>query len=220
VPNLYILLVIAVGIGLIAFGVWREQEGGSDSGPAFRPAQPVQPAPSAPVTPQPAPAPVTPAPEAAQRPPKTPGKQKAPAAERAKRQLDRVTVAGRFSIGIPDGWSRGSSGSAVFSNAGDGKAGIRVFLEPDTESLNTLEREAREFLKSEHAGAKVGSAIPVRLGSGKGRQLRVSFRGGTETAVVTAADGYTYLLLGRVDASARAPRESLTIAALRSFRVP
>jgi hypothetical protein len=216
VPNLYILLIIAVGVGLIAFGVWREQDDGGGSGPAFRPAQPVRPAPSAPAAPQPVPVPAVPEGESA--PPATAGRREGAAAKRVKRRLDRVTVAGRFSIGIPEGWSRGSTGNAVFTNAGDGEAEIRVFLQPGAEPLENLERKARRFLKSEHGGAKVAQPAPVRLGSVKGRELRAAFRGGTETAVVAVADGYSYLLLGRVDADAPAGRERLTLAALRSFR--
>jgi hypothetical protein len=215
VPNFFILLVIAVGIGLVAFGVARQDDGGGGGGPSFGAQQPIRPAPPLPRHVQ---APAVPAhkPQPAQGQPDA--HEPSPARlRRAKRRLDRTTVLGRFSVGVPQGWSRGMGGGAVVLQPGD-DAEIRVFLQPGAEPLNRLERQANGFLKREHSAAKVAPGVPLRLGSGKGREIRAVYRGGTETAIVVAADGYSYLLLGRVDAGASPSREAAALASLRSFR--
>ncbi len=208
IPNVYILLVIGAGIALLAFGVMRQDDdGGGDSGPAFGPQQPAQL--PAPVTNSPEPSP----PVVAAEPPISPRLVK-----RAKAQLDPVSVLGRFTIGVPDGWSQGTSGGAVVFAPSDDRVELRIFLQPGAEPLNRLERKASGFLKREHPGARLAPADSLRLGKNKARELRVTFKGGSEVAVVLSAEGYTYLLLGRLEGRPPASREALMAASLHSFR--
>jgi hypothetical protein len=209
VPNVYILLVIAIGLGLIAFGVVREQDEGGP--PSFGSPEAGE---SRPEAQAPTPATVAPQPPAAAAPAQRPSAD----ARRAKAQLEPVTVLNRFTIGVPDGWSRGESGGAAVFRSGSGAAEIRIFLQPGAEPLNRLERNAVGFVKQEHPGARVGPPESLRLGPNKAREIRATFKGGTETAVVVSADGYSYLLLGGVDSKAPASLETLTQASLHSFR--
>lgn len=213
VPNVYILLVIAIGLGLVAFGVVRGQDDGG-SGPSFGSGE----APQS----QPEPGATSPAADTPQQPPAAvppePQQGSSAGARRAKSQLEPVTVLDRFTIGVPGGWSRGESGGAAVFRSGSGEVEIRIFLQPGAEPLNRLERKAARFMKQEHPGALVGQAEPLRLGSNKGRELRATFKDGTEIAVVVSADGYSYLLLGGIDSEAPASAEAVTQASLHSFR--
>lgn len=214
VPNVYILLVIAVGVGMIAFGVIHQQGGdGSTGSSSFGSPQPTQ------TGPAPSPQPSAPAAPARANPPQaTPQAPSARALRRAKRKLDPVSVLGRFAIGAPEGWAQGTSGGAVVFRPHDGKAEIRVFLQPGAQPLNRLERAAARFLRQEHAKVALSDAVVLKLGSTKARELRSRYEGGTETAVVAAADGYSYLLLGQVNSKTPGSLDALTVAALHSFR--
>ena len=53
-----------------------------------------------------------------------------PAAPARPAQLEPVTVLNRFTIGVPDGWSRGESGGAAVFTSGSGEVEIRIFLQP------------------------------------------------------------------------------------------
>jgi hypothetical protein len=213
VPNVYILVVIAAGIGLIAFGVIHEQNGGGNEGSAFEPPQSTQTAPAP--QEQPAPSAVPSAARPAQGVPTAPS---AAALRRAKKKLDPVEVLGRFTVGVPEGWSQGTSGGAVVFRPDDGEAEVRVFLQPGAEPLNRLERDAARFLRQERDKVAVSDPESLRFGPTKARELRARYDGGTETAVVLAADGYSYLLLGQVDSKTPPSLDALTVAALRSFR--
>jgi hypothetical protein len=48
--------------------------------------------------------------------------------------------------------------------------------------------------------------------------VSAAYKGGSDTAVVVADGGYSYLLLGQIDSKAPASRETVTTVALRSFR--
>jgi hypothetical protein len=216
VPNVYILLVIAVGVGMIVFGVIHQRGDDGDGGSSFRSPQPAQtaPTPTTPASPTPA-SPAAPARRPAKEAPQAPSAQ---ALRQAKKKLAAVGVLGRFTIGAPEGWAQGTSGGAVVFRPDDGRAEIRVFLQPGALPLNRLERDATRFLRQEHAKVALDSPTALKLGSTKARELRSGYDGGTETAVVLAADGYSYLLLGHVDSKTPPSLDALTVAALRSFR--
>lgn len=210
VPNAYILLVIAIGVALIAFGVYRQQDDDGGEAPSF--------APPAPSQTQTAPSPAEPPQTVEPRPEPVPQGPPAAAVRRAKKRLDPVTVLNRFTIGVPPAWTQAEGGGAVVFRPADEDAELRIFLEPGAEPLNRLERDAARFMRQEHPGAAVGPATALRLGNSKARELTASFKGGKETAIVVSADGYSYLLLGRVDSRSPASREALLRAVLRSFR--
>jgi hypothetical protein len=211
VPNVYILLVIAVGAAMIVFGVIHQQGGDGDSGSSFGTPQPTQTAP-------PAPEPTAPAPPAQSRPQAIPAAPPARSLRRAKRKLDEVSVLGRFTISAPQGWAQGTSGGAVVFRPDDGKAELRIFLQPGSQPLNRLERDAARFLRQQHGKVSLSRPVALKLGSTKARELRSKYGGGIDTAVVLATGGYSYLLLGEVDSKTPPSLDALTVSSLRSFR--
>jgi hypothetical protein len=217
IPNAYIVAVIAVGLGLIALGVFRP---GSDD-PAFLGGgegdgqQEQSPPPSGQTAPAPAPTPQPPV-TAGAAPAPTPSNQP----ERPARapDLDRVTVAGRFAVGVPEGWEGSMSGGAVVFEAPGSEAELRVFLQPGGVKPASLVDEARRFLREEHGNAKVSAAEPRRLGKFRGTELICTYPGGRVRATLLSAEGYSFLILSEVDKGAPASARTAAEAALRSFR--
>ena len=198
VPSAYIILIISVGLAMIGFGVVNLPDGGQ----SVRTVAPPAPEISSPEAVAPSPVPVGPAGE---RRPRAP-------------ELDRVVVANRFTIGVPDGWRGGTSGGAVVFSSGSGAAELRVFLQPGTVSLDGLARQAESFLRDEHAAGKLGRSRPIRVGPLKARAITTRYPGGAERAWVLSADGYSYLLLNRIDRPASRSAWITSGAAMRSFR--
>ena len=217
VPNAYIVAVILVGLGLIAFGVLRPGSddpavlGGGDDGAG----QEEQPPPSDQRVPAPVPSP---------QPPVTAGAAPAPAptpapAQRPRRpSLDRITVLNRFAVGVPEGWEGGMSDGAVVFEAPGSEAELRVYLQPGGVKPGSLTDDARRFLRAEHANAKVSPPRPRRLGRFRAIELTCAYQGGRTRATLLSADGYSYLILSEVDGDARASTRTASAAALRSFR--
>jgi hypothetical protein len=209
VPNAYILIVILIGLGMIAFGILRPGgEGrtlfGGDAQQEETPPPSEQPAPEPqpPVTAGAAPAP-KPAP--AERPARPP-------------ELDRVTVLGRFAVGIPPGWYGGTGGGAVVFSAPEDAAVLRVFLEPGRAKPGSLSDEAARFLRDEHREAKLTRPARMRLGEFRAVTLVATYRGGEERATLLSANGYSYVVLSKVEGGASAAVRAASVAALRSFR--
>ena len=198
VPSAYIVLVIGVGLAMIGFGVI----GLPDGGQTVRTVAPPAPEISSPAAVVPSPAPVGPAKE---RRPRAP-------------ELDRVVVANRFTIGMPEGWRGGTAGGAIVFASGSGAAELRVFLQPGTVSLEGLARQAESFLRDEHAAGKLGRSRPIRVGPLKARAITTRYPGGAERAWVMSAEGYSYLLLNRIDRPALRSAWITSGAAMRSFR--
>jgi hypothetical protein len=211
VPNAYILAVILAGLGLIAFGVLRPgsedrailgSAGREDEGP--------------PATVEIAP----PRPEAvvagagAGPSPKPPPARHSPRAP----DLDPVEVLGRFAIGIPPEWARGTWDGAVGLRSPDGEADLKVFLEPGSTKPGSLSDEASRYLADEHPGAGITRPKPIRIGRLRGVEVDATFDGGVERAVLLSANGYSYLVTTRVDDGASRDTRAASAAALRSFR--
>jgi hypothetical protein len=228
VPNAYIVAVILIGLGLIGFGVLRpgsddpaifgggaDQEeqspppsesppAGDQATPAPAPTPTPTPAPQAPVTAGAAPSPAAPKPAPARRP--------------ARPELDRIEVAGRFAIGVPEGWERGMSGGTVVFEAPGSTVVLRVFLEAGGVKPGSLADEARRFLRQSHAGGKVSKPQPTKLGGFRAVELLCTYPGGKERATLLSARGYSYLVLTEVEGDAPASARRASVAALRSFR--
>lgn len=217
IPNAYILAVIAVGLGMIAFGVLRPQENNravlGGQGPSLNP--PAQPA-------APAPGPATPAPaEEANKGAGDPFEDGGP--DRGAKpadgpDLDTVTVLGRFQIGVPAGWVKGMGGGAVVIRPPGDDAELRVFLEPGDEGPKNLSKDAADFLEAEHPGAKISSPESFQLRGDPAVRVEARYKGGSEWATVLSESGYAYLLLCRVDSDAPGSVESGAMAAIYSFR--
>ena len=224
IPNAYIAGVIAIGLGLIAFGLLSQGgdepvfRGGNDSRETTVPLQP-------------APAPATTGASAAGSPePRDDGdggggggggkdgeEKDGKGGEERSPELDTVTVLGRFAIGVPSGWLRGVSGGAVVFTTPGREATLRVFLEPGDEAPQRLSRNAAEFLEREHPSAKISRPTRFRLGDDPAVRLVASYDGGTERAALLTESGYSYLLLSKVEKGAPEPIRSGAMAAMYSF---
>ncbi len=230
VPNAYILALIAIGLAMVAFGLLsasREPDAVVLGGE-----QPANPAPSSAGAPAPgagnasgenSSGPAAGGSGTAARAVPAPAKGgRAAGSDRGGASaggLDRVVVFGRFSIGVPDGWSRGlSSGAIVLRPPTGEQAELRVFLEPGDGGPRRLAREAAGFLKAEHRGAKLSRARPVEIGGDPAVLIAASYKGGRELAALLSEAGYEYLLLRRVDEGAGRRVRTQAAAALKSFR--
>lgn len=201
IPNAYILGVIAIGLGVIAFGVARSSE--KDPVVVGERRQPTAAIPPPVVASPPRPN----APAASKAQPLA----KAPA-------LDEVTVLGRFRIGVASGWLRGASGGAVVFRTVDGDAEVRVFLEPGDAGPRRLSRRATAFLRSEHRGATISKSRDVRVGGDPAVAVAARYKGGRQRALLLSESGYEYLLLSRVDRSASRTEKAAALSVLMSFR--
>lgn len=203
--------LILAGAALIGIGIARSGEDDSAAGsqPAPSAAQGDPPAleapPPAAQAPDPEPAP-DPAPPAAEAPPPP-----------AQPSLNRREFAGLFTLGVPAGWREGG-GEAVTIAPGGGKAEVRVFYERGERSPRSLVGGAAGFLEDEHPGARVGRPRAVRVGGVAGTRVSATYPGGTESAVVLADAGYTFLILTRADRSASKQVAADARAAASSFR--
>jgi hypothetical protein len=210
VPNAYILAVILAGLGMIAFGVLRPGsddrailDGGAQGGEA--PPATVQ---IAPARPKPVVAGAGAGPS-----PKPPARRPARAPD-----LDRVEVLGRFAVGIPPEWARGTWEGAVGFRSPNGEAELRVFLESGGAKPGSLSDEVSRFLSEEHPEAGITRPKPMRIGRFRAVEVNATFDGGVERAVVLSANGYSYLVMSRVDDGTSAATRAASAAALRSFR--
>jgi hypothetical protein len=166
-----ILVLIAAGLVLIVVGV-ASNSGTSDSTPD-------------PPAPSPGTAPLT--------VPSVPINSATPPI-----RLDRRDFVERVSIGIPPGWNAGVEGPAVTVAALNGRAEVQVYFEHGARPDDQLMREARSFLLQRHAGGRVAKIGPSTIGKRAVRRVTVIFTGGTESATVLVAGGYSYLILERL----------------------
>jgi hypothetical protein len=201
VPNAYILGLIAVGLGLIAFGLLHDRQSGhatlgADSHPA------------APRTAGVAATPI-PAPEPKAKP--------APPAPKPA-DLHRLVVLNRFSLGVPAGWTGGTQSGAVVFVAPGGSAELRFFLQPGATPPAQLVDRAHSFLAREHPSAKISAADSLRLGKLKALDLVARYPGGAERAYLLSTGGYSYLILSRLNRSAARSVRIDSGAIVRSFR--
>jgi hypothetical protein len=201
VPNAYILGVIAVGLGLIAFGLLHDRQSGhailgADSHPAAPRAA------DAAATPSPPPAPKAKPAQPARKPP----------------DLHRLVVLNRFSVGVPAGWTGGTQSGAVVFVAPGGSAELRFFLQPGTTPPSRMVDRAHSFLAREHPTAKITAADSLRLGKLKALDLVARYPGGAERAYLLSTGGYSYLILSRVDGDAARSVRTDSGAIVRSFR--
>jgi hypothetical protein len=112
-------------------------------------------------------------------------------------KLDRRRFAERVSIGVPFRWRAGVGGEAVTVLARNGRAEIQVYFEQGSKPEGELAEQAKAFLLDRHAGARVISTEPTRVGGLHATTVSVAFPAGAESAVVLVARGYTYLVLER-----------------------
>lgn len=208
VPNVYILAVIGVGLAMIGFGVLHRSDEnrpvlGTESTPTQGSPSAQAPQPTAPA--QAGVAGATAQGHGARRLGKAP-------------DLHRVVVLDLFAVGLPEGWDGGTSGGAVVFRADSQHAELRVFFEPGGSRPQQLADKAAAFLADEHPGARVGPAIPLRLGGLHGLSLSAHYRDGRERAALVSAHGYSYLILSRVDRGAASADRAASVAALQSFR--
>jgi hypothetical protein len=209
IPNAYILLVIAVGLGMIAFGVLHDRPGDRATLPGQAPSQtpttvtpPLAGGNAASAVPAPAPRPEPAKPQ--NRP--------------ARSDLHRVEVLDRFAVGIPSGWSSGMAGGGIAFVAPGDDAEVRVFLQPGESPPVSHTGQTADFLRSQHSGAKVGHARRVRIGGERALELVSRYPGGRETAAVLSADGYTFLITSQVERSASASLKADSRRVMKSFR--
>src|SRR5262249_41124901 len=152
-----------IGVGMIVFGLIHEDNGGhAVLGPAPRAASP-------PIHAAAAPSPIPPPVAKEGRP-----------AHRATKAVDlhRVVVLDRFSLGVPSGWTGGTSGGAVVFLAPDDQAELRVYLQQEATGAGQLARRARGFLAGEHPQAKISPSHVLRLGRLHAMGLAAHYPGG------------------------------------------
>ncbi len=133
-------------------------------------------------------------------------------------KLDRRRLAERVSIGIPAGWNAGVEGPAVAVAALNGRAEVQVYFEHGARPADQLMREARAFLLQRHTEGSVAEIGPTEIGGREVRRVRVVYPGGTETATVLVAGGYSYLILERLSKPFSVALRRTTDAVAASFR--
>jgi hypothetical protein len=133
-------------------------------------------------------------------------------------RLEQRRLADRVSIGVPRGWRAGVEGGAVTLLAGNGKAEVQVYYEQGVQSEAELARASKAFLLRRHPGAHVSDVGPTDTGGRQGRSVRVAYAGGTETATVLVAAGYSYLILERLGEPSSREARRTTDAVAMSFR--
>jgi hypothetical protein len=122
------------------------------------------------------------------------------------------------SIGVPKGWSAGISGGAVTLLAGNGRAEVQVYYEPGAKSDVELEQASKTFLLQRHPGARVTTVGRTDAGGRQARSVRVTYPGGTESATVLVAGGYSYLILERLGKPSSPEARETAEAVAMSFR--
>lgn len=132
--------------------------------------------------------------------------------------LNDRSFEGRFTIGVPVGWSAGERNSAISIASGGRVAEIRVYFQPGDGGSRDLARGAASFLEQEHPGAEVTKLRAVRLGSRKAMGVTATYQGGEESAVVVSGGGYEFLVLRRVDGGASPDVAAQADASLQSFK--
>ena len=148
----------------------------------------------------------------------------APAAKRHPKpshevtRLDQRQLAERVSIGVPRGWSAGVDGGAVTLLAANGKAEVQVYYEQGARSDAELARASKAFLLQRHPGARVVGVGRTQTGGRQAMSVRVTYPGGTESATVLVAGGYSYLILKRLDKPTSREARRTTDAVAMSFR--
>lgn len=148
----------------------------------------------------------------------TPAPRRRSRASRLASNLDQRQLAERVSIGVPRGWSAGVSGGAVTLSARNGRAEVQVYYEPGARSQADLVNGSKRFLLQRHPGAHLTPVEPTDAGGRQARTVRVTYPGGTESATVLVAGGYSYLILVRLGKPSSAEARRTTEAVAMSFR--
>jgi hypothetical protein len=133
-------------------------------------------------------------------------------------KLDRRTFVERVSIGIPVGWNAGVSGGAVSVAALNGRSEVQVYFEQGARPDRELAERSRTFLLQRHPGAHVAAEGRTEVGGRRARSVTVAFPGGTESALVLVAGGYTYLVLKQLGRPSAPALRRATDAVVASFR--
>jgi hypothetical protein len=143
-----------------------------------------------------------------------------PAGTRKAREisLDQRRLAERVSIGVPEHWLAGLNDGAVTVADRSGGSVVQVYYEQGVRPEAQLHRESREFLLQRHPGARVAATGRTRVDDRQANSVRVVYPGGTESAVVLVAGGYSYLILERLDKPTSPEIRRTTGAVLTSFR--
>jgi hypothetical protein len=212
IPVALISALILGGLAMIAIGLSRDDE----EPPASQPSGGQEAAPAAPsgggqkATPAPADqdeAQAPESPESAETPENGAGV-----------SLDRRTFANRFAIGVPTGWDDRVEGGGISLTAPGATAEIAVFFEEGGMPLTQLASATRGFLAERHQGAQVAAPRPVRVGPHRALRIEATYQGGEEIAVVISANGFSHVVLRRVDRGASPDLEQQAEASLASFR--
>jgi hypothetical protein len=184
-----IALLIGGGLALVVVGVTSNDGSSENEGSGSAP-------PTNSATPT-APAPAPPAPAA------TPSNPPAAAIK-----LDRRKFDDRVSIGIPPRWDAGVSDGAVTLAARNGDSQVQIYFE----------QGARDFLLERHSAGRVTGTGRTQAGGREARNVTVTYPGGTESAVILAAGGYTYVILERLGKPVSPALQRATNAVVASFR--
>jgi hypothetical protein len=205
-PIALIAALIGVGAALIAVGLTRGDDEGGDASAG-----------------QPATAPVsTPTEPASEPPPDSPpavtGNERKKERPRRTRLDRRDFEDGLFAVGVPAGWGSGAEGDATVLDAPGEVARITIFFELGTRPPGQLAQDAGRFLVDRHPGGELSRSRAVRLGGEGGATVAVDYGSGTETALVLADRGYSFLILTRVNRGASERVANQAEASSRSFR--
>lgn len=181
-PKATLAVLAALGIALIAIAILRA---GRDSEPT------AQESPTGVETTVSAPA----APAGSAKPAE-------PAKPAPKPSLRRRDFQDLYTLGVPAGWSASSEGLVVTLNPPSDSAELRVFYQEGERSPAELANAAARFLLDQHPGAGLSAPKPERIGGVRGARVVARWHGGRETASLVADDGFTFLVLARVDGRA------------------
>jgi hypothetical protein len=136
--------------------------------------------------------------------------------------LDRRTVPGVLAISVAPGWESDTSGDisggTVTLTAPGDYAQITIQFESGERPADELADSAAELLDDRHPDGQVAAAGPMQIGALTGRRISASYPGGTEVAVVLAANGYSYLVIRELEGAAPVQTARDADAMLASFR--
>ena len=144
--------------------------------------------------------------------------QPAPATGKKPARLRRRSFAGRFSIGIASDWVTETGETSTRFISPKGKAELDLYFQAGEHSAHDLREAAARFLRGLHSRGKLLRTRWISLAGTNAVRIPDAYPGGTDTAVVLATHGFTYLLLLRKDDGLSQRRSQECEAELASFR--
>lgn len=133
---------------------------------------------------------------------------------------EKVVETKRFSLIVPNGWSkRESDVGYLLAPRGAAPVSIWIFFERDPQmGPKTMVRKTSKFLSSRSPGGAVGNPKRLSVGGDPAFTLRDRGQDGAQTALGVLAGPYRYLVIESVESGTSDAMRNASARALRTFR--